>query len=395
MYQRNKVFAAACIAILLFGILFLTLGSVLPLLTIKFHISDVNKGALVSLLPIGLLAGSLIFGPIVDRYGYKILLVATVVLSSIALVGLISTQSFIILRVCIFVTGFAGGILNGGANALVSDISKEDKGANLSLLGVFFGIGALGTPLLLGLLSRYYEYLTIISGVALFMLLVVIYIFLIPFPAPKQAQGFPLRSGIKLLKEPVLLLTSFFLFFESGIEGLINNWTTTFLQDTLKTSPEEALYALSFSVVGLTVARLLLGSLLKKISSSLVLFFSLLLIALGCFILIFTASYGMAFMALIIIGAGFAAGFPVILGYIGLLYASLSGTAFSIALIIALTGNTLLNYLFGIIAGRYTTGSLPVLVLACVICMLLLLVSIKQHLPTKLKNENKSVNKKF
>ena len=288
MYQRTKVFAAACITMLLFGILFLTLGSVLPLLTTKFHISGANKGALVSLLPIGLLAGSLIFGPIVDRYGYKLLLVTSVLLSAIALVGLVSTGSFTILRLCIFVTGFAGGILNGGANALVSDISKEDKGANLSLLGVFFGIGALGTPLLLGLLSKYYEYPNIISGVALFMLLAVIYIFLIPFPAPKQAQEFPLRSGIKLLKEPTLLLTSFFLFFESGIEGLINNWTTTFLQETLHTSPEKALYALSFSVVGLTIARLLLGSLLKKISSSLVLFFSLLLIALGCCILIFT-----------------------------------------------------------------------------------------------------------
>ena len=391
MYQRTKVFAAACIAMLLFGILFLTLGSVLPLLTTKFHISGANKGALVSLLPIGLLAGSLIFGPIVDRYGYKLLLVASVILSAIALVGLISTGSFMILRMCIFGTGFAGGILNGGANALVSDISKEDKGANLSLLGVFFGIGALGTPLLLGLLSKHYEYPTIISGVALFMLLAAIYIFLIPFPAPKQAQEFPLRSGIKLLKEPLLLLTGFFLFFESGIEGLINNWTTTFLQDTLHTPPEKALYALSFSVVGLTIARLLLGSLLKKISSSLVLFFSLLLIALGCCILIFTASYGMAFTALIIVGAGFAAGFPVILGYIGQLYASLSGTAFSIALIIALTGNTLLNYMFGIIAEKYGISSLPLLLLACISCMLLLLISIKQHVQTKLKNENEYI----
>ncbi len=392
MYQRNKVFATACIAMLLFGILFLTLGSVLPILAAKFNISGANKGALVSLLPIGLLVGSLIFGPIADRYGYKLLLVISIFLSAIVLVGLISTESFVILRVCVFVTGFAGGILNGAANALVSDISKEDKGANLSLLGVFFGIGALGTPLLLGLLSKYYEYPSIISGVAICMLLAVIYIFLIPFPVPKQAKEFPLRSGMKLLKEPALLLTGFFLFFESGIEGLINNWTTTFLQDTLHTSPEKALYALSFSVVGLTIARLLLGSLLKKISSSLVLFFSLILIALGCCILIFTASYGMAFAALIIVGTGFAAGFPVMLGYIGQMYASLSGTAFSIALIIALTGNTLLNYLFGIITARYTISSLPVLILACIICMLILLISIRRHISTKLKNENKSIN---
>ncbi|MEO6187775.1 MAG: MFS transporter [Ginsengibacter sp.] len=373
MYKRKKVFAAACISILLFGILFISLGSILPVLTEKFQIGDLKKGGLVSLLPIGLLAGSLIFGPFVDRYGYKFLLATSVILAASALEGLIITSSFFILQICIFIAGFAGGILNGGANSLVSDISAEDKGANLSLLGVFFGIGALGMPLLLGILSKHFEFSFIVSGIALFMLMTVVYIFLIKFPAPKQAQGFPLKAGIKLLKEPALLLTSFFLFFESGIEGLINNWTTTFLEGEIHAPPDKALYALSFTVVGLTVARLLLGSLLKKSSSMPVLFVSLLLIALGNAVLAFTSSYGVAFTALIFVGAGFAAGFPVVLGYLGQLYKDLSGTAFSIALVIALTGNSLINYIFGIVASQYTIRSLPVVVIFCVACMFIIL----------------------
>lgn len=385
MYQHHKVFAASCIALLLFGIILITLGSILPLLTTKFTINDLSAGKLVSLLPLGILAGSLIFGPVVDRYGYKMLLLASVVLSVIALEGLVFTRSFPVLQICIFVIGICGGILNGGGNALVADISEENKGANLSLLGVSFGIGALGMPLLLGILSKHFPYPAIISAIGFFMLIGAIYILLIPFPKPKQAQGLPLKAAVKLLKEPVLLLTSFFLFFESGMEALINNWTTTYLQGRLKVSPEKALYALSFSIVGLTITRLLLGALLKKISSLFVLFVSLLLIAAGGLILIYTASYGMAFMALVIIGAGFAASFPVVLGYIGQLYASLSGTAFSIALVIALTGNTLLNYLFGIIANKYSISSLPVLLLACIICMLVLLILIKQTITSKVK----------
>ena len=179
--------------------------------------------------------------------------------------------------VCIFFIGFGGGIINGGTNALVADISTENKGANLSLLGVFFGIGALGMPLLLGILSKHFDYTTILSAVGFFMFLPVIYFLLIRFPTPKQAQGFPLKEGIKLLKQPALLLTGFFLFFQSGVESLINNWTTTFLQTKLKITNEAALYALSFSVVGLTVARLLLGVLLKKISSFIVMMVSLII----------------------------------------------------------------------------------------------------------------------
>jgi fucose permease len=217
------------------------------------------------------------------------------------------------------------------------------------------------------------------------MLLPVIYFLFVTFPVPKQARGFPLKEGVKLLKEPALLLTGFFLFFQSGVESLINNWTTSFLADKVKATPEEALYALSFSLVGLTVTRLLLGALLKRISSFVVLTFSLSIIAAGSLILVLAASYNYAFAGLILTGIGLAAGFPVILGYIGQLYANLSGTAFSIALVIGLSGNTIINYLFGMIAEKYSIHYLPRLIIACVICMIFLLTGIKQKIAAAIK----------
>ena len=385
MYKRTRVFAAACIGLFLFGMILITLGSILPLLKTKFEADGLNAGILASILPIGILTGSLIFGPIVDRYGYKSLLILSVLISALALEGLAFTQSLPLLYICIFLIGFGGGSINGGTSALVSDISTENKGASLSILGVFFGIGALGMPLLLGVLSKYFLYSTILAAVGFFMLLPAIYFFFIAFPSPKQAQGFPLKEGVKLLKEPVLLLTGFFLFFQSGVESLVNNWTTSFLQDKVRTTHEDALYALSFYLVGLTIVRLLLGTLLKKISSFMVLMTSLLLIASGSFILMYTSTYTISFTALIITGIGLAAGFPVMLGYVGQLYASLSGTAFSIALVIALTGNTIINYLFGMIADKYSIHYLPLLIIACIICMIFILITIKQKIAGKVK----------
>lgn len=385
MYKRNQVFAAACIALFLFGMTLITLGSILPSVTEKFKLDEMSTGKLVSILPVGILLGSLLFGPIVDRFGFKILLIAGVLISIVGLEGIAFTMSLTLLQVCIFITGLGGGSINGGTNALVADISIEDKGASLSLLGVSFGVGALGMPLLLGVLSKYQQYPAIISGVGIVMLLTVIYFLSVKFPEPKHAQGFPLKEGVKLLKEPALLLTGLFLFFQSGVEALVNNWTTTFLKVKMSTSVEDGLYALSFSVVGLTVARVLLGSLLKKISSFSLQLISLLLVAAGSLVLMYSSSYPTAFISLIITGIGLAAGFPVILGYIGELYARLSGTAFSIALVIALTGNTLINYVFGIIAKKYTVTQLPLLVIGCITCMIIILLIIKKEIASKVK----------
>jgi fucose permease len=62
------------------------------------------------------------------------------------------------------------------------------------------------------------------------MLLAAIYFLTIKFPAAKHEKGLPVKEALKLLKQPALILTSFFLFFQSGAESLINNWTTTFFQ---------------------------------------------------------------------------------------------------------------------------------------------------------------------
>jgi FHS family glucose/mannose:H+ symporter-like MFS transporter len=385
MYNRNQVFIAACIGLLLFGIMLITQGSILPSLKEKFGMDEIIAGKLVAILPIGIIAGSLVFGPIADRYGYKLMFIITTLLLALAFEALAFANSFLMLQVSIFVLGFGGGIINGATNAVVADISDQDKEAHLSLLGVFFGVGALGMPLALGILSKRFDYPVILSSVGILMALTVIYFSSIRFPAPKHEKGLPVSQALKLLKQPALLLTSFFLFFQSGIEGLINNWATSFFQTNTGASEKDALFALSLNLAGLSIIRLLLNNLLKKISSFKIMVATLTLTAVGSILLLYATSYTSALAALIIIGAGFAASFPVILGYIGHLYANLSGTAFSIAFVVALTGNALINYVFGFISNAYGTKQLPVCMLAILACLFILIFSIKQTISSKIK----------
>ena len=74
MFNKKLVFWAACAGHFLFGIGLITLGSVAPDLRMKFSIDELSSGTLFSIMPIGIFTGSLIFGPICDQYGYKLLI---------------------------------------------------------------------------------------------------------------------------------------------------------------------------------------------------------------------------------------------------------------------------------------------------------------------------------
>ncbi|MGE5410318.1 MAG: MFS transporter [Clostridiales bacterium] len=385
MYKKNLVFTAACLGMLLFGVVMISVGSILPSLTEKFAMDKLTAGSLVSLLPIGILVGSVVFGPVIDRYGYKMLLIVCSLLVFLGLEGIAYAETFLMLQISIFLIGFGGGVLNGETNALVADISSEGKGANLSLLGVFFGIGALGMPAILALLSKTYSYTLIISAVGFFVLLPVLYFCFIKFPVPKQPQGVPLKKSIALLKDATLILMGLILFLESGVEGIVNNWSTTHLQQEVKLSPENALIALSYLMLGLTVARLVLGFLLKRLPSYRVLFMCIGVAVVGSLCMMFASSLFSAIIGLVLLGIGFAATFPVVLGYVGDIYANLSGTAFSIVIVIGLIGNTILNYLVGAVSQSFGIKQFPIILLISLILMSFILSIVLRRISAKIK----------
>ena len=384
MYKKRLIFWAACIGILLFGMSLITLGSVVPHLREKFQLDEISSGALFSILPFGILIGSLIFGPLCDKYGYKILLALSCICMFVGFEGIAYAPSHAILKFSILFIGLGGGAINGATSALVSDISEKNKGANLSLLGVFFGIGALGMPFLLGALENIFNFQEILATVGVVTFFAGIFYLLIKFPPPKQAQGFPITKSLSLMKDGVLLLIAFFLFFQSSFEAIINNWTTTYLTNQVSIQPNKALYGLSLFVAGMAVMRLLLGSIFRNTAIKKLWIGAFTMIGLGLIFLSVGQSFLPAVTGLILLGAGLAGGFPLMLGFVGNRYKELSGTAFSLALVIALLGNMIINYGMGVIAKNYGIQHL-ITVAFIELAVMILLCSI---ILKKLKNNN-------
>lgn len=353
MYNKKLVFWSACLGIFLFGIALISLGSVAPDLREKFGLDEIAYGTLFSILPFGILTGSLLFGPIADRYGYKILLALSCVLLAAGFEGIAFSQGTGLLKICIFLVGLGGGSINGATNALVSDISDRDKGANLSLLGVFFGIGALGMPLLLGILEKSFKFEQIIASMGLLSFVTGILFLVITMPLPKQRQGFPVRQSLHFFKDRFIILVAFFLFFQSSFEGIINNWTTTYLIDEVHVQQSSALFSLSLFVAGMAIMRLVTGTILRHIPVKRILIASFVLIIAGLIVIRSGEALFAVMAGFMLLGAGLAGGFPIMLGFVGEVYAELSGTAFSFVLVVALLGNMIINYGMGLIAKNF------------------------------------------
>lgn len=381
--QNRLNFIAACYGMLLFGIVMTSLGTIVPELQTRFELDNAGIGQLLSLLPFGILMGSLGFGPMVDRFGYQKLLFTGCLITLLSFIGLALSNNESLLIFIVVILGGSGGALNGATNALVSDISTENHGANLSLLGVFYGIGALSTPVIMASLQQIIGFQEVVLTMGIVLSFPMLGLLFITFPSPKQKNGFPIKDGIKMLSNPVILLFGFILFLQSGLEGITNNWTAFFLQEDKGLGLEKALYTLSTFVVGLTITRLLLGKILRKIQPITILQSSMVLVIIAALALSVTDSETWFLICFFFLGAGFASGFPVVLGYAGERFAQLSGTAFSIIITIALIGNLLSNYALGVLSEAYGIFLFPGFIAVLSMAMLILLLMSKKQIINK------------
>jgi MFS family permease len=392
MYHKRRVFAAACLGMLLFGIVFLSPGSANNMLAARFKLDDRAIGTLTALLPFGILVGSLIFGPVVDRFGYRWMLVGAALLVGASLEGMAFARDQNLVQLCVFAIGFGGGILNGATNALAADVSEGERGAKLSLLGVFFGIGALTMPSTIATLSHRFTMDSIVAAIGALVLVPATYCLAIEFPPPKQRDvNLTPAVGLALVWDPFFLLACLALAVQSGMEGMSNDWMTRYFKNVVFDGTDINERDAQLGLVALTGAmvftRFTLSWLLHRVSSRVVLLGSIITTACGSIALLETTNHNTSLVGAALIGCGLAAVFPVVLGYVGDRFPQLSGTAFSTIFVVALAGNMTVNKTFGYIAHEYSVGQYPKMMLSLLVASGILLHLMFERFKTPISKE--------
>lgn len=367
-YKTNQVFVAACAGLAFFGVAMLSLGPILGQLNAQVD----GANALPATMSIGIILGTILFGPVVDRFGYKYLLIIGSLLALIGLEGLANATEIELLHGSMFMIGFGGGILNGLTNALVSDIYGDDKrGGRLSILGAFYCVGAL-----LWTLLNYYmpdNYIVPLHCISGIMAVFIVYFCLIQFPKAKPQGSVSFSKSVGLLKYPALILFALILFFQSGFEGASGSFTPKFLEDSAAMEATAATLSLTWFTVGMLCGRLPLGLIMKKLKDNGTLYLYLSVALVGVVILYLSADVTMAHLAMALIGFGVGATYPVVLAYLGGAFREMSGTAFSIAIFIALCGQFAFNKVVGVMFDDGGHAYFPLVLALAVVMMMVLL----------------------
>lgn len=347
----RKLTASAFAGMFVFGIVMALLGAILPSLFEKIGFGRGAAGNLFLYMNFAMLVMTVFFGPLVDRFGFKALLIGSSLLVAASFLLLAGASTYPAVVLAVIVLGFGGGGLNGGTNALTSDINEgERRGPALNVLGIFFGFGALTIPFLKGTLLRSVGLPKILFLATVIGLVPPFFFCLFRFPRARQAQGFPIKQAARVAGNPLLWLCAFLLFFESANEFTVGGWISTHLEKSFGAGPSAAALVLAGYWAAIMAGRLVSARLVRAMKKERLVLVSAAVALAAAVLLWLSPSRTPAMIGAVAIGLGSSAIYPTTLAIVGESFAALTGTAFSVVIAVGLAGGMIAPWLAGKIA---------------------------------------------
>ena len=341
---------AAILAIFVYGMIAAMLGTILPELSDRFHLTPTQNGTIAFAQALGLMLASLAVGPLLDTQGDKVGLLLGLACIAVALFALPRAPGYGTIVALLFLLGVGGGIVVTAANALSSAASPEHRATALNLVNLFFGLGGLVTPFIAAnLFKKNWQRLCI--AIFCFAIVTLIVQAITPMPAPAGSAGFPLSQAAPILARPILFLLGLFLFLYVSCEVGVWNWLARHL--IAQGVPESrALNILSLGfALGLLVGRVAISPILIRVPAAQVTLAASIAMAITTFLMLRTNKPSAAAALVFIAGVSMAPVFPTTLAIVGSAFPRMTGTAIGFAITCGWAGLAVSSRIIGAIAG--------------------------------------------
>ena len=220
------------IIINLTAMLFIPLGE-------QFGLSFTQLGALPMVNFAVQVTVSLVFGPIVDRFGFRRFIVVAHILAVIGMAWFAATPivpmtPYFVLMTGTIVFAIAGGFLELLLSPILNSIPTDEKSSAMSIMHAFFCFGhlavALLTTLFLFIFGR--EAWPFVVLIWLLVPLVNLFIFAkCPMAAPISAQA--QSSAAKVFMQPLFIVLVITIFFAGASEIAFAQWASAYLEEII------------------------------------------------------------------------------------------------------------------------------------------------------------------
>ena len=341
---------AAIVAIFVYGMTAALLGTILPDLSDRFHLTPSQNGTIAFAQALGLIIASLAVGPLLDNEGKKLGLILGLAFIAVALFALPRSSGFRSIVFLLFLLGVGGGIVVTGANALVSDVTEAHRATALNMVNLFFGLGGLVTPFIAAnLFAR--NWIRLCYTVATLTVLTLAVQAAAKMPAPSGAGGFVLAAAAPVLGRPLLFLLGLFLFLYVSCEVGIWNWLPRHL--IAQGIPESrALNILSLGfALGLLIGRVGVSPILIHAPAIKVLLVAAIGMAVTTFLMLRSNNPLTAAAFVFLAGLSMAPVFPTTLAIVGDTFPRMTGTAIGFVITCGWVGLAVSSRIIGFIAG--------------------------------------------
>ncbi|WP_274648480.1 MFS transporter [Paenibacillus humicola] len=271
----RKLVILGCLSYLVIGLGHVAVGSVMEQLVLKYRLDYAGGGQLITNQFLGFLAGVLLAPWLARKLGRRNAVRLSLISFAAAEIGYAFEPAWGLMLMLALLAGFGFGMGEACIGALIIELIEERKATAMSLLEVFFGVGALALPAAAAWLIAlgYWRWtFGIVASVAGIVLLLWLFMplgqagpHLRRQPAKQGSAGARApAAGYKRADAPLLLLGALFFAVYVGVEMSFGNYLPAILGRTAAMSETEATVSLSLFWAAMSFGRLFIGRVTRR-----------------------------------------------------------------------------------------------------------------------------------
>jgi fucose permease len=258
------------------------------------------------------------------------------------------------LCIALLFLGGGMGILETMSNALLVDINPDDAVFQLNFLQVFFGIGAILGPIIIGFAySKGVSWRTIYKSWGALMTFLSLWFMANKFPELPKAEKLRLDYVKNLFFDKRFLMICLCMIFYTGAETSGWGWMSTYTERNLNFSVMESSVAVAVFWIAVTLGRLAISYSIRKFDVRKMIMSLAFLAGVICVIMGAAKQRWLVWLVIFLLGLACSSQWGLILSYGTERYRRNSGTVFAMLVASGSIGMSAVPYLTGVVGDLF------------------------------------------